>query len=120
MAAGGIGATVGNPTDLILIRMQADSLLPEAKRRNYSSFFNAAKRIPAEEGLLALWTGTQPTIARAMAVNVGQLSVSEEAKERYSAALPNNPRLAWILAILTASAAVALISLPFDNAKTKM
>jgi solute carrier family 25 (mitochondrial oxoglutarate transporter), member 11 len=71
MAAGGIGATVGNPTDLILIRMQADSLLPEAKRRNYSSFFNAAKRIPAEEGLLALWTGTQPTIARAMAVNVG-------------------------------------------------
>ena len=59
-------------------------------------------------------------MARAMAVIVGQLSVSEEAKERYDAALPNNPHLSWMLTISTASVATALISLPFDNAKTKM
>ena len=59
-------------------------------------------------------------MARAMAVIVGQLSVSEEAKERYNAALPNNPRLSWLLTLSTASAATALISLPLDNAKTKM
>ena len=59
-------------------------------------------------------------MARAMAVIVGQLSVSEEAKERYDALLPNNPNMSWVLTLSTASAATALISLPFDNVKTKM
>ena len=63
--------------------------MPEDKRRNYKSFFDAAKRIPAEEGILGLWSGVSPTVVRAMAVNMGQLSVSEEAKERFRKLMPN-------------------------------
>ena len=55
-----------------------------------------------------------------MAGNLGQLSVAEEAKERYRVMMPNQPGFAWFMAILTASAAAAILSLPFDNAKTKM
>jgi solute carrier family 25 oxoglutarate transporter 11 len=44
--AGGLGSIVGTPADLILIRMQTDNMLPPAERRNYTSVFNAAKRIP--------------------------------------------------------------------------
>jgi solute carrier family 25 oxoglutarate transporter 11 len=39
---------VGNPADLALIRMQADSRLPEAERRNYKSVGNAFARITKE------------------------------------------------------------------------
>jgi solute carrier family 25 oxoglutarate transporter 11 len=36
---------VGNPADLALIRMQADSRLPVEERRNYTSVGNAFSRI---------------------------------------------------------------------------
>ncbi len=35
LAAGGLGALVGTPADLTLIRMQADNTLPVEQRRNY-------------------------------------------------------------------------------------
>ena len=43
--AGFVGSLVGNPADLALVRMQADSRLPMAQRRNYSSVGNAFSRI---------------------------------------------------------------------------
>merc|ERR1719163_1423941 len=41
LGAGGIAAVIGNPADLALIRMQADSMLPEAERRGYTHVGNA-------------------------------------------------------------------------------
>ena len=38
--AGGVGSFIGNPADLCLVRMQADSTLPKAERRNYTGVFN--------------------------------------------------------------------------------
>jgi len=43
--AGFVGSLVGNPADLALIRMQADSRLPLSERRNYTSVGNAFSRI---------------------------------------------------------------------------
>ena len=120
MTAGGIASFAGNPCDLILIRMQADLTLPEEQRRNYKSFFDAAKRIPAEEGVTSLWKGGVPTVTRAMALNFGMFSTYEEAKERFTAAMPNNKSIAWGAATVLAGALAATYSLPFDNAKTKM
>jgi solute carrier family 25 oxoglutarate transporter 11 len=82
LAAGGLGALVGTPADLILIRMQADSTLPVEQRRNYTSVFNAMRRIPAEEGVLSLWKGGVPTVIRAMALNLGMFTTYEESKKR--------------------------------------
>merc|ERR1719500_577034 len=55
MTAGGVGAFVGTPAEVALIRMTSDGSLPVDKRRNYSSVVNALARIQREEGLLALW-----------------------------------------------------------------
>lgn len=120
LMAGGLGAAVGTPADLILIRMQADSTLPADQRRNYKSFFDAARRIPAEEGVTKLWSGGVPTITRAMALNFGMFSTHAEAKERLEAKMPNNKGLAGVMATGLAGAMAATLSLPFDNAKTKM
>lgn len=43
--AGGFGSFVGTPFDLVLVRMQADSTLPEVERRNYKNVFDAFGRI---------------------------------------------------------------------------
>ena len=88
LTAGGIAAAAGSPADLILIRMQADTTLPADQRRNYKSVFDAARRIPAEEGATSLWKGGVPTVTRAMALNLGMFATYEEAKERFSKALP--------------------------------
>ncbi|KAF8725559.1 hypothetical protein HU200_020093 [Digitaria exilis] len=76
LTAGAIGACVGSPADLALIRMQADSTLPAAQRRNYKNAFHALYRITADEGVLALWKGAGPTVVRAMALNMGASAVS--------------------------------------------
>lgn len=111
---------MGTPADLILIRMQADSTLPVEQRRNYTSVFNAIRRIPAEEGILNLWKGGVPTVTRAMALNLGMFTTYEESKNRLSAAMPNNISLAWFMAATFAGGVAATMSLPFDNAKTKL
>lgn len=82
LSAGGLGAIMGNPADLALIRMQSDGLRPLAERKNYTSVLNALKRIAADEGIKSLWNGCLPTVARAMALNFGQLAFYSESKAR--------------------------------------
>ena len=120
LTAGGLGALVGTPADLILIRMQGDSTLPVEQRRNYTSVFDAMKRIPKEEGVLSLWKGGGPTVIRAMSLNLGMFTTYEESKERLTKRMPNNVGLAFLLSGCFAGAVAATMSLPFDNAKTKL
>jgi len=47
LTAGGLGAMVGSPADLSLIRMQSDSTLPAAQRRNYKGVGDALTRCAA-------------------------------------------------------------------------
>ena len=72
LTAGFIGSIVGNPADLALIRMQNDTALPAAERRNYKNVVDAFSRIVKEEGVAALWRGCIPTVIRAMSLNVGE------------------------------------------------
>lgn len=82
MSAGFVGSLVGNPADLALIRMQADTTLPLEQRRNYKNVFNAFSRIANEEGVLALWRGCTPTVIRAVVLNLAMLAPYDEVKER--------------------------------------
>ena len=81
LTAGAIGACFGSPADLALIRMQADSTLPAAQRRHYKNAFHALYRIIADEGVLALWKGAGPTVARAMSLNMGMLASYDQSVE---------------------------------------
>jgi len=81
LTAGAIGACVGSPADLALIRMQADATLPAAQRRNYKNAIHALYKIITDEGILALWKGAGPTVVRAMALNMGMLTSYEQSVE---------------------------------------
>ena len=119
ITAGAIGAFVSNPNDLSLVRMQNDRSLPEKERRNYRNVFDAIKRISAEEGLTKLWTGSGPTVARAISINIGLMVPFEETKS-FLKPYVTSESLKVSMASLVAGIFGALFSLPFDNAKTKM
>jgi solute carrier family 25 oxoglutarate transporter 11 len=87
LTAGAIGASVGSPADLALIRMQADATLPEAQRRHYKNAFHALSRIVSDEGVLALWKGAGPTVVRAMALNMGMLASYDQSVELFKDSL---------------------------------
>lgn len=120
LSAGALAALVGNPTEVALIRMQADGMKEPAQRQNYSSAFNALRRISQQEGLLALWKGSAPTIIRAMSTNFGQLAFFSESKHQIrqytSLSVPQQTALAAFIA----GFAGATISLPFDFVKTRL
>lgn len=80
LTAGGLGALVGTPSDLSLVRMQADATLPVAERRNYKGVFDALTRITREEGVSGLFKGAGPTVVRAMALNMGMLASNEQVR----------------------------------------
>lgn len=90
MAAGSLGSFVGNPCDLALVRMQADTVLPEAERRNYKNVFDAFTRIVSEEGVTSLWKGAVPTMTRAVALNTCMLVSYDTAKDAATKALGPN------------------------------
>ncbi len=119
LAAGGLAAMIGNPADLALIRMQSDGLKPPATRANYSSVIDALIRISRSEGISALWAGSYPTIARAMALNFGQLAFFSEAKTQLQGTALSS-RTQTLTASAIAGFFASFFSLPFDFVKTRL
>lgn len=83
LVAGGLGSGIATPTDLALVRMQADLRpgLADSERRNYKGVFDALKRIVADEGFKALYTGGMATMMRAMTLNCCMLATYDQTKE---------------------------------------
>lgn len=119
LLAGGLGAVVGTPADLALIRMQTDKTLPVDQRSNYKNVVDVFVRICREEGPGALFKGVQPTMVRAMALNFGMLGPYDQAKDFLSKHLGNNQGTN-LASSAVAGFLAAFLSLPFDNVKTKV
>lgn len=121
MTAGAVGSFVGNPSELILIRMTADGRLPVAERRNYTGFFNALFRIAREEGVVSLWRGCVPTMGRAMVVNAAQLASYSQAKAYLvSSELMKEGIGLHFTASMFSGLITTAASLPVDIAKTRI
>lgn len=121
MSAGFLGSLVGCPSDLILVRLQADQTLPESKRRNYKNFGDALRRIIKEEGAITLWRGAGPTVVRAVSLNLGMLGPFTEVKQRLNTYYGTKDTLQTrIMAASVSGFFASFFSLPFDNAKIKM
>jgi solute carrier family 25 oxoglutarate transporter 11 len=119
LAAGGIAAAAGNPADLALIRMQSDSTLPPAERRNYTGVGHALTSIAKQEGPMGLFKGAMPTASRAMALNFGMLAFNSQAKEMLQAAGASSTVQVFGASGIAGFAAAAF-SLPFDFVKTQI
>ncbi|KAK0387775.1 hypothetical protein NLU13_4020 [Sarocladium strictum] len=120
VGAGAIAAVAGNPTEVILIRMQADGLKPLDQQARYSSAFDALRRIASNEGILALWKGAGPTLIRAMSINFGQLTCFSEAKNQLQEHTSLSTPARTALAAGIAGCSGALVSQPFDFVKTRL
>lgn len=121
LASGALSSFVGNPFDLALVRMQADATLPPGERRNYTGVVDACRRVVRDEGVLALWRGSTPTVVRAMTLNAAMLATADQAKEvlaPYLGGLASVPNL--VVSSLLAGVAAAVASLPFDMVKTRL
>ncbi|KAM3957923.1 mitochondrial 2-oxoglutarate/malate carrier protein-like [Aphomia sociella] len=119
MAAGGIGAFVGTPAEICLIRMTADGRLPPEKRMNYKNVFNALSRILKEEGVFALWRGVFPTVTRAMVVNAAQLGTYTQAREMLVPKLGDGIFLHFCSSMISGFV-TSVASLPVDIIKTRV
>ncbi|KAJ5495812.1 mitochondrial 2-oxoglutarate/malate carrier protein [Penicillium diatomitis] len=120
LSAGGIAAMIGNPADLALVRMQSDGLKAPEARANYRSVFDALVRIPKQEGLAALWSGALPTVVRAMALNMGQLTFFAESKAQLKQHTSLSPQTTTFAASAIAGFFASFLSLPFDFVKTRL
>lgn len=120
LTAGGIAAMVGNPADLALVRMQSDGLKPAAARANYRSVFDALSRITRTEGIGALWSGALPTVIRAMALNMGQLTFFAESKAQLKQHTSLSAQNQTFAASAIAGFFASFLSLPFDFVKTRL
>jgi solute carrier family 25 (mitochondrial oxoglutarate transporter), member 11 len=121
LVAGACGAVVGTPAEVALIRMIADGRLPKEQQRGYTSVFNALARVVREEGVATLWRGTLPTVGRAMVLNIAQLASYDQAKEYILASGVVGDNIgAHALASTCSGFLATAVSIPFDNAKTRV
>ncbi|KAJ9532598.1 hypothetical protein QJQ45_010671 [Haematococcus lacustris] len=121
LGAGGLGAFVGTPADLTLIRMQSDNTLPLDQRRNYKGVGDAFVRIVKEDGVSGLFRGATPTIVRAMALNMGMLASNDQAKESIEAlGFAKGSAVPVMGGAFIAGFFASACSLPFDFVKTQM
>ncbi|CAI4603222.1 BGP_1a_G0037890.mRNA.1.CDS.1 [Saccharomyces cerevisiae] len=74
MFSGAIGGLAGNFADAVNIRMQNDSALEAAKRRNYKNAIDGVYKIYRYEGgLKTLFTGWKPNMVRGILMTASQV-----------------------------------------------
>ncbi|PKA55425.1 Mitochondrial uncoupling protein 4 [Apostasia shenzhenica] len=121
LIAGAVGAAVGNPADVAMVRMQADGRLPAAERRNYQGVGDAIGRMVRQEGVGSLWRGSALTVNRAMIVTASQLATYDQAKEAIlgKGLLPDGLPT-HVAASFAAGLVAAAASNPVDVVKTRV
>lgn len=121
LIAGAVGAAVGNPADVAMVRMQADGRLPAAERRNYRGAGDAITKIVRREGIGSLWRGSGLTANRAMIVTASQLATYDQVKEAILGrgfmrdGLPTHVAASFAAGLVAAAA-----SNPVDVVKTRV
>lgn len=120
LTAGGIGALVGTPAEVALIRMQADTVCPEADRRGYKNVVDALLRIGREEGLNGFFTGATPTIVRGLSINLGMLMTYDTYKKWNSSWAGEGTQSNRFFSGFLSGWTAATVSLPFDFIKTRL
>jgi len=122
LAAGGLAAIVGTPADVALVRMQADTTAPPDQRRGYKNVVDALSKMAKTEGIGTWWSGCQPTVYRAMCLNVGMLTVNAQAKDMFADlyGMKNTDKAVVLSSSAVAGFFAAFLSLPADFVKTRL
>ncbi|XP_073151414.1 mitochondrial uncoupling protein 5-like [Henckelia pumila] len=121
LVSGAVGAAVGNPADVAMVRMQADGRLPAAQRRNYKSVVDAISQMTKSEGVASLWRGSSLTVNRAMLVTASQLASYDQFKETIlEKGLMKDGLGTHVAASFGAGFVASVVSNPVDVIKTRV
>ncbi|KAI9125106.1 hypothetical protein K1719_003722 [Acacia pycnantha] len=121
LISGAVGAVIGNPADVAMVRMQADGRLPPAQRRNYTSVVDAISRMAKQEGVTSLWRGSSLTVNRAMLVTASQLATYDQVKEAIlKKGVMRDGLGTHVTASFAAGFVAAVASNPVDVIKTRV
>lgn len=120
--SGFIGSFVGNPADIMNVRMQHDAALPPAERRNYPNAVSGIIRMIREEGWKpSLFRGVWPNSGRAVLMTVSQLAGYDTFKSELLArtSMKDNTATHLTASLLAGFVATTLCS-PLDVIKTRI
>jgi dicarboxylate transporter 10 len=137
--AGAIAGLIGNPTEVVLVRMCADGAKPPAQRFCYGNAINGLIRIAREEGVQTFSKGLVPNITRSIlmsehfspevwsywlcSIDVSQIAVYTAAKAKILATPALNMQdgvPTHIAASLVAGTVATTACAPADVLKSRM
>lgn len=78
--AGGLAGIIGNPAEVILVRMCADGAKPPPQRLHYPDAIRGLAQIARDEGIATFGRGLTATVIRSVLMNVGQIAPYTAAK----------------------------------------
>ncbi|CAE7869724.1 ucp2 [Symbiodinium sp. KB8] len=119
--SGSLAAAVASPTDLVKVRMQAQSGVAATPGHTpYANWLDCYRRVLREEGgVRALWRGCGPNIARNACVNMVELATYDSAKEAYSSSFGMAGLPLHVASALTTGLAATLFGSPIDVLKSR-
>ncbi|KAJ2431318.1 Mitochondrial dicarboxylate transporter, partial [Coemansia sp. RSA 2531] len=81
LLSGAAGGIVGNPAEILNVRMQNDQSLPPYMRRNYKSAVHGLVAMVRDEGMRSLAIGLAPSLVRATLATASQFVSYDTFKE---------------------------------------
>ncbi|KAI9246517.1 mitochondrial carrier domain-containing protein [Sporodiniella umbellata] len=118
--AGVLGGAIGNPSDVVNVRMQNDGQLPPNRRRYYKNVMDGMVRISREEGPRVLLRGLGSSTHRAVLITVSQMTSYDLFKQacidRFGL---DNGLLTHFVSSLLAGLVATTVCSPLDVVKTR-
>ena len=108
------------PTDLVKVRMQSEGRLAPGQVPRYKGVFDAYSTIVRTEGILGLWTGLGPAVARNSIINATELATYEQTKEALVARGWREGIQLHVAAATAAGFMATIIGNPIDVIKTRV
>jgi dicarboxylate transporter 10 len=121
MFSGAVGGVVGNPADIVNIRMQSDTGLPKDQRRNYKHAFDGVFRVIREEGASSLFRGLGTNLIRGILMTSSQVVTYDVSKESLiGLGMNKDSLLTFFSASLLSGLVATTICSPADVLKTRI
>lgn len=113
------GALVSAPTELVLVRMAADTCLPKHKRKGYKHVIDALARIRKDEGTTSLWRATIPIMFHAISGRTTGIMCHPFVHQGLKVHFDDGLHL-HVVASMIVEFFCSIIALPSDIVKTKL
>lgn len=122
MVSGAIGGLVGNPADVVNIRMQNDTALEPHLRRNYKHAIDGLIKICKNDGVQRLYSGLAPNLVRGILMTSSQVVTYDMFKNYLVNSLSMKPteKKTHFTASLMAGFIATTVCSPADVLKTRI